>query len=79
MSPTAGDNRLVGGQPIAVQFADGEVVVGVTPRYPPVKPFFYVIPVDPKSNNIRVLVNRRATVAIRATPPAAKPADVTPA
>jgi hypothetical protein len=67
--PTPGDSRLLGGQPIAVEFGDGERIVGVTPRFPPTKPFFFVIPVDPKSNNIRILINRKATVAIRPAPP----------
>jgi hypothetical protein len=68
---TPGDSRLLGAQPIAVEFGDGERIVGVTPRFPPTKPYFYVIPVDPKSNNIRILINRKATVAIRPGPPAA--------
>jgi len=63
--PTPGDPRLVGGQPIAVEFKDGEQIVGATNRFPPNRPFFYVTPVDPKSNNIRILINRAAAVRIR--------------
>src|SRR5262245_58446795 len=59
-APTPGDNRLVGSQPVLVEFADGEKIIGVTPRFPPTKPFFYVIPIDPKSNNIRILINQKA-------------------
>ena len=62
--PTAGDARLVGGKGIAVKFADGEVVVGVSNRFPPLGKFFFMLPIDPKSNNIRILVNRAATVSI---------------
>ena len=29
-------------------------------RYPPNRPFFFLLPMDPDSNNIRILVNRDA-------------------
>jgi hypothetical protein len=58
------DPRAKGNSPIEVEFADGERVVGLTVRYPPVRPFFFVLPVDPKSNNVRILVNRAAVVRI---------------
>lgn len=50
---------------IEVQFADGERVVGLTARFPPVRPFFFVLPADTGSNNIRILVNRAAVVSFR--------------
>lgn len=56
------DMRARGAHPIEVEFADGERVVGLTVRYPPVRPYFYVVPADDKSNNIRILVNRSAIV-----------------
>lgn len=56
------DERSRGSAPILLEFADGERVVGLTVRYPPVKPFFFVLPADPKSNNRRILVNRAAIV-----------------
>ena len=56
------DSRARGSQPIEVEFADGERVVGLTVRYPPVRPFFYVLPADERSNNIRILVNKAAVV-----------------
>ena len=34
-------------------------------RYPPVREFFFVLPVDARSNNLRILVNRAAVVRIR--------------
>jgi hypothetical protein len=55
-----GDARTRGAYTIAIKFADGERVVGVTVRYPPVRRFFYVIPADARSNNTRILVNRAA-------------------
>jgi uncharacterized protein DUF6982 len=56
------DSRAKGNSPIEVEFADGERVVGLTVRYPPVRPFFFILPVDTKSNNVRILVNRAAVV-----------------
>jgi hypothetical protein len=56
------DARARGAQPIEVEFADGERVVGLTVRYPPIRPYFYVLPADEGSNNVRILVNRAAVV-----------------
>lgn len=58
--PQAGDPRLVGAKRMKVAFADGEEVVGLANRYPPNTPFFFLLPVDPGSNNIRILVNKAA-------------------
>jgi len=63
-SPTAGDPRLVGARKIAVKFEDRETIVGMANRFPPVGNFFFMVPIDPKSNNIRILINRAATVSI---------------
>ena len=54
------DPRMHGSTAVSLQFPDGEVLVGLTNRFPPIRPFFFVVPVDPESNNIRVLVNRSA-------------------
>jgi hypothetical protein len=64
----AGDPRTRGAYPIEVQFADGERVVGLTVRYPPVRPFFYVLPADGQSNNLRILINRAAVVRLGQPP-----------
>ncbi len=64
IAPTEGDPRLVGARKIAVKFDDRETVVGMANRFPPLGNFFFMIPIDPKSNNIRILVNRAATVSI---------------
>jgi hypothetical protein len=62
MSIESEDTRARGAHAIEVEFADGERVVGLTVRYPPVRPYFYVLPADESSNNLRILVNRAATV-----------------
>ena len=54
------DPRSKGSTPVALHFPDGEVMIGLTNRFPPNRPFFFIVPVDPKSNNIRILVNRSA-------------------
>lgn len=56
------DARARGAYPIEVEFADGERIVGLTVRYPPIRPYFYILPADTSSNNIRILVNRSAIV-----------------
>jgi hypothetical protein len=56
----SGDARTRGAYRIAIEFADGERMVGLTVRYPPVRRFFYVLPADARSNNTRILVNRAA-------------------
>jgi len=56
----ASDARARGATQIELQFADGERVVGLTTRFPPVRRFFYVVPADANSNNLRILVNRSA-------------------
>jgi hypothetical protein len=62
--PTAGDPRLHGAFKIVVRFEDGEQIVGMANRYPPLGKYFFMLPIDPKSNNVRILVNRAATRSI---------------
>ena len=64
LEPTNGDPRLVGARKIAVRFEDGETIVGMSNRFPPLGVFFFMLPIDPKSNNVRILVNRSATTSI---------------
>ncbi|MBC7896807.1 MAG: hypothetical protein H7066_15425 [Cytophagaceae bacterium] len=52
------DPRSRGAKLIEVKFHDGERVVGLAMRFPPNKPFFFLIPADNVSNNLRILVNR---------------------
>lgn len=58
----AGDPRLLGTKRVRIVFADKEEIVGLTNRYPPVAPYFFMLPIDPQSNNIRILVNRAAVM-----------------
>jgi hypothetical protein len=67
----ASDERARGAHPIALEFADGEHLVGLTVRYPPIRPFFFVLPADSRSNNVRVLVNRAAVKVMSQPPPPA--------
>jgi hypothetical protein len=60
----AADARARGAAPIQLQFADGEQVVGLTTRFPPVRRFFFVVPADANSNNVRILVNRSAVQSL---------------
>jgi hypothetical protein len=59
-----GDVRSRGSTLVALRFADGEIITGLTIRYPPNRPYFFVVPVDPKSNNIRILINRDAVTSM---------------
>lgn len=64
--PDPADPRARGTTLVRITFQDGEVLVGMTIHYPPSRPYFYVTPADPKSNNIRILVNRAAIATIEA-------------
>jgi hypothetical protein len=44
------------GRKLQVEFKDGETIVGTTQGYQPDRPGFFVVPVDPKSNNDRCFV-----------------------
>jgi hypothetical protein len=59
-NPAPGDSRLVGARRVRVVFFDKEEIVGLMNRYPPITPFFFMLPIDLESNNIRILVNRAA-------------------
>jgi len=62
--PKQGDSRLRGSHQVQMTFKDGEQLGGLMNRYPPNRQFFFVLPVDPSSNNLRILVNRDAVTAI---------------
>lgn len=67
-----GDPRRVGARLLEIRFRDGETLVGFVTAYSDERPFFFLLPADPRSNNVRVLVNRAAVAAIRdAGPPQA--------
>ncbi len=62
------DPRARGSTLVRVQFKDQEEIVGLTNRFPPNRPFFFVVPVDPASNNIRIFINRSEVVAVDRVP-----------
>ncbi|MFZ5624169.1 MAG: DUF6982 domain-containing protein [Gemmatimonadota bacterium] len=64
-APDPADPRRRGAFLIEITFKDGERMVGLTNRYPPNRPFFFILPADPKSNNIRILVNRAEVKAMK--------------
>lgn len=51
------DPRLRGSKLVEVAFRDGETLRGLCMRYPPKLPFFFLVPVDTGSNNVRILIN----------------------
>lgn len=64
-APADGDQRLRGTRQVEIEFSDGERLGGLMNRYPPLGPFFFVLPLDQESNNIRILVNRESVAAMR--------------
>jgi hypothetical protein len=64
MAAEAADPRARGSHLIELRFKDGERLVAFANRFPPLGAFFFLVPVDAKSNNIRILVNREQVVAI---------------
>jgi hypothetical protein len=62
---TPDDARVRGAAAIEIEFTDGERLVALTVRFPPAKPFFFVLPADGSSNNVRILVNRAAVREMR--------------
>ena len=60
-----GDTRAVGARRVEIRFKDGEQLVGLLPSYRPEQQFFYILPADSGSNNIRILVNRAATSSVQ--------------
>jgi hypothetical protein len=65
---TPGDSRLHGTRRVKAVFQDAEEIVGLMNRFPPITPYFFMLPIDPASNNIRMLVNRAALREITEVP-----------
>ena len=63
------DARTRGAAVIELEFTDGERLLALTVRYPPIKPFFFILPADGTSNNVRILVNRAAVRDVRPASP----------
>lgn len=54
-----------GGRKAEVTFRDGEKLVGTTDAYNPQKTGFFIVPADPRSNNLRVFVITKNVTQIR--------------
>jgi hypothetical protein len=63
--PDPADLRAKGASRIEVVFKDGERIVAFTNRFPPRGNFYFVVPVDPASNNSRILINQAAVESVR--------------
>jgi len=57
------DDKIIG-RKVEVVFSDGEKLRGTTSTYTSTGPGFYVNPVDPNSNNLRVYVVNRNTKSV---------------
>ena len=66
--PLPGDVRAKGAARVDIVFKDGERIAAFTNRYPPRGAYYFVVPVDPASNNTRVLVNAAAVVSLQPVP-----------
>lgn len=53
------------GRKVEVKFSDGEAITGVTEGYNPQKLGFFIFPVDPQSNNLRIFVINKNVQAVR--------------
>ncbi len=54
-------SKAAGGRTIRIAFKDGEVMIGTTQGYDRNRPGFFVVPIDPASNNERCFVVAAAT------------------
>ncbi len=67
------DPRRLGARPVEVRFRDGETLVGLVTGYSAERPFFFLLPADPRSNNTRILVNRAAVESVKPMPATPSP------
>jgi hypothetical protein len=66
------------GRRIAVMFEDGELLIGHAQTYSPERIGFFVFPLDPNGNNLRVYVLRAATKQVKLGPMAEELARTAP-
>jgi hypothetical protein len=62
------DHRAAGATRLQITFRDGEQLVARAPTYEANRGLFSVLPADPGSNNVRILVNRVAVASIVVLP-----------
>ena len=53
------------GRKIEVTFKDGEILSGSTVGYDPNRPGFFIFPVDPRSNNLKIFVISTSVTKVR--------------
>ena len=53
---TASEGDKAKGRILVVTFKDGEVIVGSTTGYDPKRPGFFIFPVDPMWNNMKIYI-----------------------
>ncbi|HEX2694802.1 MAG TPA: hypothetical protein VHP61_03540, partial [Acidobacteriota bacterium] len=53
------------GRLMEVTCKDGEVIVGTTTGYDPKRPGFFLFPIDPSANNVRVFMATSAVLTAR--------------
>jgi len=58
------DARSLHGIKIKVEFKDGEIVRGISLGYSKAKRGFFIVPVDPRSNNERIYVVASSTAKV---------------
>jgi hypothetical protein len=64
LTPNPEDSRSRGSNLVRLQFQDGEVMVGLSNGSPSGRPYFFIVPVDARSNNLRILVNQAAVASL---------------
>ena len=57
--------QILHGRRIEVSFKDGEMLVGTTTGYDPQREGFFLFPVDPQSNNLRIYIISSAVKKVR--------------
>jgi hypothetical protein len=58
-------NPVTQGRKAEIEFQDGEKILGTTDAYNPARIGFFIVPADPRSNNLRVFVITKNVRQIR--------------
>lgn len=61
---TASEGKHAAGQKVEVTFVDGHVLIGTTLGYDPRRPGFFITPLDPHGNTLRVFVVSEAVTRV---------------